>query len=346
MSETAIAGHELPHTPAGDQMRWHLWVMNADVGQVSFAEYDSHFHPDLLATWPQETDEQRLENVRFRKQANGTFDRILDVNFDGQFDIRVEVGTSKGKRWRFGFVVESEPPHRIVEYPRWERIVQGVDVEVVGCKDVSRQQRALMRDVFSTTYRRADLAYLEEQVPYFDCVSMATIEGEPAGFVFFGSREAELPGLGLTNMVMGGLSCVKPEFRRMGVWDAMRFDPRIQTFLIPPREMKGMSVGRMAHPGSFRGFSGLSGLTPAIGKAITPWQQDVGAGVALAFDIENFDPPTFVCRGRGRPLGEAFVNVEVSAEEWERFQNVDRSRGDTLLAIGFWPNPPDGWGTR
>ncbi len=333
-----------PDTPAGQQLRWQFAFLPTSAEDISFAEHDSHFHPDLLDTWPEIGDERtRREVWRNRFEQMGAVANIVEVTSQSPQAIEAVVETTKGKRWKVSINVEDEPPHRIVKY-LWDRVVVGVDVDVVTSRDLSDAQKAFIRDVFIATYRDGDLAYLDAQPPTMDCLCTATIGSEPAGFVFFAGREAELPRLGVTYLMYGGLSCVKPSFQRMGVWDAMRMDPRIFPLLQPmTNATRNVSVGRMAHPGSFRGFKGLAGLVPEIGKPLTVWHQAVGAAVADALGFDGFDRETFVCRGHGRPIGEPVVQVEASAEEWTRFSHVDRTRGDTLMAIGFWPTAPEGW---
>lgn len=308
------------------------------------AEWNADIHPDLLAMWPAPpTEEAHRANLVQRAERMGTVSRVLDVKPDGPLSIEALIETSRGKRWTLRFTVEEDPPHRIVAYPPWTRAVEGVEVEVVSCRELTQAHRALMRDVFTASYRDADVEYLDEQPPLYDCVSMARIGGEPAGFVFFGAKFAEIPRVGERHVMLGGLSCVKPTFQRMGVWDAMRMDPRIRGLVPQPEEMKGVNVGKMAHPGSFRAFKGMPGLVPTVGRQPTQWQRDVGAVIAETIGVDDYDAPTFVCRGRGRPIGEAVIQLDASSEDWELFRNVDRARGDTLLAFGFWPSAPDGW---
>lgn len=332
-----------PDTPAGQQMRWQLAFLRTPAEDISFTEHDLHFHPDLLVTWPEVGDERaRREVWRNRFEQMGAIN-VVEVTSQSPHAIEAVLETNKGKLWKVSIDVEDVPPHRIVKYV-WDRVVVGVDVDVVSSRDLSDAQRAFIGDVFAATYRDGDLAYLDAQPSAMDCLCMATVGGEPAGFVFFAGREADLPRLGVTYLTYGGLSCVKPSFQRMGVWDAMRMDPRIFPLLQPmTNPTRNMSVGRMAHPGSFRGFKGLAGLVPEIGRPLTAWQQEVGAAVADVLGFEGFDRETFVCRGHGNPIGEPVVEVEASAEEWTRFGHVDRTRGDTLMAIGFWPTAPDAW---
>ena len=85
------------------------------------------------------------------------------------------------------------------------------------------------------------------------------------------------------------------------------------------------------------------GTVPRPGVRPTAWQQAVGRAVATAYRVETFDPETFVCVGTGRATGVPRIEFEVEPAEWEVFAPVDRSRGDALLALGWFPDPPPGW---
>lgn len=71
----------------------------------------------------------------------------------------------------------------------------------------------------------------------------------------------------------------------------------------------------------------------------------VGRAMAATLESADFDEETFVCRGPGRPIGKAMLEVDrnVTPEEWAWFANVDRGRGDTLLGVNWILDPPTGW---
>ncbi|MFN8642099.1 MAG: hypothetical protein U0802_10760 [Candidatus Binatia bacterium] len=74
----------------------------------------------------------------------------------------------------------------------------------------------------------------------------------------------------------------------------------------------------------------------------TPWQREVGAAIAAAYGAAAFDPATFVCRGRGTPIGWPVVEIEAMPEEWALFAPVDRARGVCSGSPG-WANRSPGW---
>jgi len=48
-------------------------------------------------------------------------------------------------------------------------------------------------------------------------------------------------------------------------------------------------------------------------------------------------------RRRGVPIGYPVLDIEVAPEEWEIFATVDRSRGDSLLGLCWFPDAPPDW---
>jgi hypothetical protein len=57
----------------------------------------------------------------------------------------------------------------------------------------------------------------------------------------------------------------------------------------------------------------------------------------------HFDADTFVCSGRGRPIGHPVMDIEATPEEWKLFERIDRSRGESLLGMTWIREPPPGW---
>ena len=73
------------------------------------------------------------------------------------------------------------------------------------------------------------------------------------------------------------------------------------------------------------------------------WQREVGAAIAEAYGSPGFDPETFVVSGSGVPIGWPVMEIEAAPEEWEVFEHVDRSKGDSLLGIRWVDTAPEGW---
>ncbi|HUP84463.1 MAG TPA: hypothetical protein VM143_02240 [Acidimicrobiales bacterium] len=64
--------------------------------------------------------------------------------------------------------------------------------------------------------------------------------------------------------------------------------------------------------------------------------------MAAVLRVTSFDADTFVCHGPGRPVGKNVIDLDVPDEEAALFAPVDRTQGDTLLAL-WWTTTPAGW---
>ena len=83
-------------------------------------------------------------------------------------------------------------------------------------------------------------------------------------------------------------------------------------------------------------------VVPKVGVPITAWQKEVGLRVAELYGV-TLNPETFVVEGTGTPIGYPDIEVEVPDSEWRIFGEVNRDRGDSLLAIAWSPDAPEDW---
>ncbi len=201
--------------------------------------------------------------------------------------------------------------------------------------------RAAILALFHANYSDGDEAYVEKSLTKLRNVAIATHGDAPAGFALGEMRVLDLPRLPQTPLLMAGMCCIAPEHRRRGLFAYLT---RLAMLLdAPPPAGRALSCGRMAHPVSRRVMGDNPTVVPRPGMAPTPWQQDVGAAVAAAYGVTNFDPQTFVCIGDGRPIGYPVMDAEVEPSEWEVFAPVNRDRGDSLLGLAWMPDAPEGW---
>lgn len=206
---------------------------------------------------------------------------------------------------------------------------------------LSSAQRERVLALFHACYRQANAAYLERSLENLGYVSLAERDGETAGFALGDARVIDLPRLPRQLVVLAGLCCVLPEFRRHGLF--MELERHAVMAAEPPPAKRVLNCGRMAHPAAFRTMSPNPGVVPARGVLPTAWQREVGQAIAGVYGVHEFDPQTFVCKGSGAPIGYPVIEVEVAPEEWEVFRAVSRGRGDSLLGIAWSPSAPPGW---
>jgi len=192
--------------------------------------------------------------------------------------------------------------------------------------------------LFARSYREADAEYLRESMHHLANVSLAFHDGDLVAFALSSVRRLDLPRLGPQVVHLGGLACVAPDFRRRGLLVELS---RLGMGSGP--EAPRLACGRTAHPASFRRIPTMPGGVPKPGVRPTVWQQEVGRAIAGAYGVRRFEPETFVCVGRGRPIGHPVIDIDATPQEWELFRTVDRERGDSLLGIAWLDGPPPGW---
>ena len=206
--------------------------------------------------------------------------------------------------------------------------------------DLTADERAIVFALFDLAYRQANHAYLEKSLGKLRFVALAMHGDVPAGFALGEMRVMDLPRLPQQDVVFAGICCIDAQFRRRGLFGALERAAVMAAGIVPRGRM--LSVGRMAHPASFRVMNHETRV-PRPGVEPTPWQQEVGQAIADAYGVPRFDPKTFVCHGSGAPIGYPNIEMDVEAEEWRVFEHVDRDRGDSLLGLSWMPDAPEGW---
>ena len=211
--------------------------------------------------------------------------------------------------------------------------------EVVDAGALTARQRAQVFALFATGYRDGDAAYLDASLERLGRVVLALDGATLVGFGLAATRVLDLPDLPGTVVRMAGIACVAPSHRRRHVMVQLMS----HGLMHDGPGQRSLVTGRMAHPATFRMMAALPHAVPRLGVPPSPWQQAIGAAVAAAYGAHDFDPQTFVCRGRGAPIGYPVVEIEATPEEWALFAPVDRSRGDSLLGFAWLGDPPEGW---
>ncbi len=214
--------------------------------------------------------------------------------------------------------------------------------EITATDRVPESLFAEVKRVFGENYRDANFGYLEKNLGKLRYLATATNDaGALAGFALAEARVIDLPRAPGSNVHLAGLCCVSAAFRRHGLFRKLE-SAALGANRLPAAE-RYLSCGRTAHPASFRGFYSNPAAVPGPGRIPTEWQQEVGIAIAEAYGSPAFDPTTFVVAGSGVPIGWPVIEIEATAEEWEMFKPVDRSKGDSLLGIAWNPGPPAGW---
>lgn len=228
-------------------------------------------------------------------------------------------------------------------------------VAVIPAAQLPGPLRGALHRLFDQTYAQADPGYLDKSLELLRYVAVAAADdttGQAAagnnrreqiiGFALGETRTLDLPGLPGQQVGLAGLCCVHSTYRRLGLFRTLETRV-IAEGMDRPGSGRLLVAGRMAHPASLKIMNGNPGALPRPGVVPTAFQQEVARAVASCFAVDDFDPLTFICRGRGRPIGYPRMDIDADAHEWKLFAGVDRDRGDSLLALSWIPDTPPGW---
>jgi hypothetical protein len=213
--------------------------------------------------------------------------------------------------------------------------------DVVATSDLAGPELARLIALFRSSYREANVAYLEKSLDRFRFAAMAASAGELAGFALGEMRLIDLPRLPGQAVALAGICCVDARFRRRGLFREL--ERRAFAAAGPATGARVLSCGRVAHPASFRTMTWNPTHVPKRGVPPTSWQREIGAVVAAAYGVRRFDPETFVCVGEGMPIGYPVLDMDVTPDEHDLFAPVNRDRGDSLLGLCWLPDAPEGW---
>jgi len=223
-----------------------------------------------------------------------------------------------------------------------ERHLPRFAFRTVPTDSLTTADRQLLSDLFDASFRHANQSHLEKLLGQLRSVSVALHGQKPAGFTVSDVRIMDLPRLPEQIVMLGGLTCVAPEFQRRGLMIELARRNFIET--TPRWSERALFCVRYGHPAAFRAIVARSESgVPRRGVRPIPWQQEVGRVIADAYGVESFDPEAFVCKGAGTPIGRPIIDFDVDPEDWEVFRHVDRDRGDSLLGIVWMPDAPPGW---
>ena len=215
------------------------------------------------------------------------------------------------------------------------------DFKVVETGNASPEDLHNAVALFEMNYRQANRAYLEKSLATLRHFALAEYSGTPAGFAVGDCRLMDLPCLPAQVVELAGICCIAPQFRRRGLFSMLEA-LAIGAAKVPEHQRR-LTCGRVAHPAAMRTIAVNATVVPKPGVQPTPWQQEIGQAIAGAYCVHGFDPDTFICVGSGEPIGYPIIEVDVRPEEWDVFRQVNRDRGDSLLAMVWVPDAPPGW---
>ena len=200
-----------------------------------------------------------------------------------------------------------------------------------------------IKALFEANYDRANHAYLERSFTKLRHTAMAEVEGRMVGFAVGDGVRTELARCErLQGVALAGIACIAPQYRRQGMFTSLSLAAITASGAVHEDE-RVLFAGRMAHPITYRTMANhAASAVPRAGVELSAWHKEIGLQVAALFGV-TVDLETFVVRGAGEPIGFPRLSYEPTPEEEQLFALVDRSRGDSLLAVSWTPTAPEGW---
>lgn len=218
-----------------------------------------------------------------------------------------------------------------------------IQVNVLKGDDLTSCQIDQLLELFDANYENANHAYFLKSFETMQWIALATTKGAMAGFAIGESKRTELPRMeGQQTVAMAGISCINSSFRRHGLFTKLALATLMQGDLIKPGQ-PFLFCGRMAHAITYRTMHNNSNNSvPSARQPISDWHKEVLLHLADLYNVK-IDPKTSVVIGKGAPIGYPRISYEATDEEKVLFENVNRDRGDSLLAMSWKPDPPAGW---
>lgn len=222
-------------------------------------------------------------------------------------------------------------------------MTEDLDIEVTAGKDLTANQIADIMRLFDQSYSAANHAYLLKSFDVMRWIALAHDGQHLVGFAVGDAVETMLPRLDEPQLVaMAGIACIDTRYRRGGLFGRLALASMMGSGLLELHR-RYLLCGRMAHAASYRAAARSSNnVVPLAGQPITAWHREMIECIAALYKV-NVDSMTSRVIGKGDPIGYPKLEYEATADELTVFRDVDRNKGDSLLAMSWRPDPPAGW---
>jgi hypothetical protein len=235
MTETISAAiAQIPDTPVGRQLRWHLTMITSAGEGASLADL-AHYSPSDFDLASLKTDEQVRDNWRGNANRLG---EILGLTLERMSDTEaaVRLDCAKERKWRLILSVESKAPYRITknvherinDFKLETRDATEADADILA--ELERLCPIVLGDTKIWFDRGKDYFAFTRLMEEFS-IGLAFVDGEPAA-VSCGARHTVKIGGVLHPMITVSHLRVLPEHQRKGLWGAAnktldKFWPRV-----------------------------------------------------------------------------------------------------------------------
>ena len=209
--------------------------------------------------------------------------------------------------------------------------------------DLPQGRVSQILELFDAAYADADHSYLLSSFDVMEWIALAMHGPALAGFAIADAKLVDLPRMhGLHPVATYGIACIDQNFRRMGLFARLEKAAAQASGKLPVNS-RYLNCGRTAHPATYKFLASIgAGSVPEPGRPLSPWHMEMVERVAALYRAKVY-PGTCVVIGKGVPIGYPRVDVVATDIEHRMFENVDRDKGDALLAMSWTPDAPGGW---
>ncbi len=219
----------------------------------------------------------------------------------------------------------------------------GIEVTTQSVQDLTEGQISQILALFDAAYADANHSYLLSSFEVMNWIALAMYGPVLAGFAVGDAKFVDLPRMkALCLVATYGIGCIDENFRRMGLFT--RLEKAVVrasgTFQV---KSHCLHCGRTAHPATYRFFKNIgAGCLPEPDRPLSAWHTEMVETIAALYDTKVY-PGTCVVVGKGEPIGYPRISIEATNAELGLFENVDRDKGEALLAMSWSPDAPKGW---
>ena len=220
---------------------------------------------------------------------------------------------------------------------------KSIRVTTRSVRDLTEERLSKILALFDATYADADHSYLSASFEVMDWIALATHGPALVGFAIADAKRVELPRMqGLHPVALYGIGCIDENFRRMGLFTRLEKAAVLASGKLS-LDSRYLNCGRTAHPATYRYLASIgTGIIPDPDRPLSPWHKEMVERVASLYGV-NVYPGTCVVVGKGVPIGHPRVDVVATDTEHGVFEQVNRDRGEALLAMSWSPDAPGGW---
>ena len=220
---------------------------------------------------------------------------------------------------------------------------KNIRVTTQSVHDLTEDRISQILALFDAAYADADHSYLLSSFEVMDWIALAMHDSALAGFAIGDAKFVDLPRMyGLHPVATYGIGCIDENFRRMGLFTRLEKAAVLASGKLSANS-RYLNCGRTAHPATYKFLAKIgAGTVPEPDRPLSTWHLEMVERVAALYCAKVY-PGTCVVIGKGVPIGHPRLDVVATDIEHRVFENVNRDKGEALLAMSWSPDAPSGW---